>query len=164
MARSIDTAEVAKMIRVELKKAHAGVKFSVRTDRYAGGSSISVGWTDGPTRDQVEKVTAPFAGARFDGMIDLKSYVDSWWCKEHGASVAHAYGHSYDNGTVNPRCCAEAEAVSFGGDYVFARRTLSAEFTAELAAELTKIWGYVYDQRDYDHCRDFTALERETAR
>jgi hypothetical protein len=141
-ARWIDTAEVAKMIRRQLKKAHAGVKFSVRLDRYSGGSSIDIRWTDGPTVKTVEQTTAAFAGRRFDGMIDLQYGADSWYCEEHGARVARTYGHGMGLDALHEsRCCGDAELVHFGASFVFENRTLSPEFSAELAAKVRKDCG-----------------------
>lgn len=144
--RWIDAAEVAKMIRRHLKVTHPGVTFSVRTSRYAGGSSISVRWTDGPTSGAVDETVRPFSGSGFDGQIDLQYGLRSWYCPKHGARVAEVYGHGagYD-GPVDSRCCHRAELVHFGGDYVFTTRTLSPEFRAELAAQVAREYG-----RDYD--------------
>ena len=137
--RWIDTREVAKLIRKHLKANFAGVKFSVRMNRYAGGSSIDIVWTDGPTSEQVEKVTGPFQGARFDGMIDLQYCASQWYCDEHGARVAETYGHGNGLDAIgDSRCCAKAEHVNMGGSYVHKRRELSAEFTAELAVQVRK--------------------------
>lgn len=72
MSEIIDTKEVAKLIRKALKEVFPGFKFSVRLERYAGGSSITVRWTDGPTVPQVEAVAGAFQGSYFDGMIDYK--------------------------------------------------------------------------------------------
>lgn len=73
--RYIDAADAAKMIRKALREAFGkAVKFAVRTSRYAGGCSIDVRWTDGPSRAMVESITSRFAGASFDGMTDSTSY------------------------------------------------------------------------------------------
>jgi hypothetical protein len=69
---SLDVTEVAKLIRKALKEASPGVKFSVLSSRYAGGSSIDVLWTDGPTETQVRGLVSKFEGSYFDGMIDYK--------------------------------------------------------------------------------------------
>lgn len=69
--------ETAKLLRKALKDGFPGVKFSVRSDSYAGGASIRVRYEDGPFKKDVEAVAKQFAGASFDGMIDLKSYHDS---------------------------------------------------------------------------------------
>lgn len=75
MARKyISTTETAKMIRKSLKEAFPGVKFSVVSSKYSGGSSINIRWTDGPTTEQVDEITSRFEGAYFDGSIDYKGY------------------------------------------------------------------------------------------
>lgn len=136
-ARWIDTAEAAKLLRPQLKKTFPGVKFSVRISRYSGGSSIDVAWTDGPTEDQVEKVTHGFSGKRFDGMDDLAYGANSWFCAEHGSRPAATYGTGDDRSRpLQSRCCPAAELVHFGSNYLFTRRALSAAFTAELRAHV----------------------------
>ena len=70
--RSISTPETAKLIRKALRESFHGVKTSVRSSSYAGGSSVRVSWTDGPTTAQVEAVAGAFCGGYFDGMIDYK--------------------------------------------------------------------------------------------
>jgi stress-induced morphogen len=69
------TVETAKEVRKALKAAFPKVKFSVRSDSYAGGASIRVSYNKpGMPRFVVERVTDQFEGASFDPMIDLKSY------------------------------------------------------------------------------------------
>ena len=109
----IDTPEVAKIIRKELKAAYPDTKFSVRSSRYAGGSSIRVHWTDGPTDGQVKQITSKYEGATFDGMIDLQSYVD----------------HEVDG-----------ERVHYGSDYIFEDRDYSREFLDRVAAYVAFFW------------------------
>lgn len=132
----IETTTVAKLIRGHLKTAFSSIKFSVRSHKYAGGSSIDVGWTDGPTAEAVEKVIKAFAGGRFEGMTDCSYGASSWYCSEHGARVAETYGCdvSVNNGVHDSRCCHRAELVHFGADHVFANRELSEGFAAELAS------------------------------
>ena len=91
----LDVTEVAKLARKALKETFPGVKFSVRCSKYAGGSSMQIGWTDGPTDDQVKGVSGKFNGSYFDGMIDYKGSIN----------------HTLDG-----------EVVSFGGDFVFTDR------------------------------------------
>ena len=69
-------ALAAKNIRTELKKAFPGVKFSVRSESYSGGDSIHVYWTDGPTADEVSKITDRYERGKFDGMNDIYEYND----------------------------------------------------------------------------------------
>jgi len=103
--RYISCADTAKLIRPVLKENFPGIKFSVRSKTYSGGASIDISWTDGPTTKQVDEVAGRFAGATFDGMIDLKSYHDS----ELGG-----------------------ERVHFGADFIFTNRHYSEEFTAKV--------------------------------
>lgn len=172
--KRLSVAETAKLVRKDLKREFPGVKFSVRSHSYAGGASIDVDWTDGPTRNSVDAVIKRYAGARFDGMTDLKYGADHWLCPEHGPRTASIYGNSYDsesvgvgvgNGPVDSRCCAAAEQVSFGADYVFGQRTLSPEFRARVAAELKRKFGIDYrldGWNSYDDDREFHLIAEAT--
>ena len=62
MSEYLSVADTAKLVRSALKKAFPGVKFSVRSTSYSGGSSVRVGWTDGPQTAEVDKVAQPLAG------------------------------------------------------------------------------------------------------
>src|ERR1700722_15654415 len=70
MTEYVSTTDTAKLVRAALKKAFAspypGVRFSVRSDKYAGGASVNVTWTDGPQIDAVDAVVKPYSGAGFD--------------------------------------------------------------------------------------------------
>ena len=112
--RHISTTETAKLIRAALKHAFPGVKFSVRSKKYSGGSSINVDWIDGPTAQEAEKVYKRFEGASFDGINDLKSYHDT---------------------ELN------GELVHFGADYIFGNRNLSKAFLAPIAAKIAVRYG-----------------------
>lgn len=67
-----DPTETAKKIRRALKEAFPGVKFSVRTDKYAGGSSIVVYYPPEVKREEVEMIAQRFKSSTFEGMADLK--------------------------------------------------------------------------------------------
>jgi len=108
----LDTTEVAKRLRKVLKETFPGVKFSVRSDKYSGGSSINVGWTDGPTAEAVDKVVCRYEGAGFDGMQDLKYYKDDVTFVLPDGSIEH---------------------VHMGVDYIHTHRDLSETFKAQLA-------------------------------
>jgi hypothetical protein len=112
--KSYSTTETATLIRAELKSAFPGVKFSVKSKSYSGGSSINVSWTDGPTAKEVDRVAGQFAGASFDGMIDLKSYHDSTF---------------------------RGETVRFGADYVFTNRKVSTELLQRAVRYINQKYG-----------------------
>lgn len=68
--RTIDATEAAKIARQILRDTFPGVKFSVNTDKYSGGSSIRVRWTDGPTEAEAQAAIGQIEGRGFDGMTD----------------------------------------------------------------------------------------------
>jgi hypothetical protein len=123
----ISGVETAKLIRQALKRNFPGITFSVRYKSYSGGSSIDVSWTDGPRAQVVERVTSGFAGAGFDGMIDLKTYHTSWLEDDGSAHVAHDSGTGGSKGSV-PEHIGDpstpgARQVHFGTNYVFCNHT-----------------------------------------
>ena len=71
MGKRSHHAQAAANIRKELKAAFPGVKFSVTSDSYAGGNSVSIHWTEGPTTERVEAISGKYQEGSFDGMIDL---------------------------------------------------------------------------------------------
>lgn len=122
----IDTPDVAKLIRAALKAAFPGVNFGVRSSRYAGGSSIYVNWTNGPTTREVERVTDYYQGAMFDGMQDLKIScrdrvidgkpvklgVDYVSCSRHVTDAARARLANFV--TANPESSAAEDFARYG--------------------------------------------------
>jgi hypothetical protein len=110
----ISTTGTAKLIRKALKESFPGVKFSVRSDVYSGGSSINVSWTDGPTSKMVEAVAKTFQGAYFDGMQDYK-----------GSTFAMIDG----------------EQVRFGADFVFCERRTTRAFLERVKAAAIRMYG-----------------------
>jgi hypothetical protein len=77
MKKSTPHAEAAKLIRKELKQAFPPIKFSVISRSYAGGSSIDVSWTNGPTFDQVNSIIKKYEYGSFDPRTDMYSYTNS---------------------------------------------------------------------------------------
>jgi hypothetical protein len=132
-------AETAKLVRGALKSAFPGVKFAVRSSTYSGGASIRVGWTDGPTSYDVDRIVAPFKGADFDGMVDLKTHNTSWLTPDGTAAVAHSGG----GGSTIPDRYGDApngtaRLVSFGADFIFSERKISDEWAQEIFALFTE--------------------------
>jgi hypothetical protein len=164
-------ADTAKLVRAAVKAAFPGVKFSVRSESYAGGASINVFWEDGPTPSDVEKVIGVYAGARFDGMIDLKYHVQHRLCPVHGVQLARVYGHGagLDRDDEEGPCCEQAEPIHFGADYVFGHRSYSPEFRAVLEAMVAEQEGVeTYDPQrrinDAWMSDSFHRLAQKTAR
>lgn len=97
----LGAAELAKIVRKELKAAFPGQKFSVRSSNYSGGSSIEIRWTDGPTQADVDLVVKYLQRVSFDGMIDLKEYhgafqYDGEWFKASSwVSTYRSYSETF---------------------------------------------------------------------
>ena len=66
-----EAARCAADIRRVLKAAFPAIKFRVTSSNYSMGDSVYVKWTDGPTCDAVETLTARFSGGHFDGQQDM---------------------------------------------------------------------------------------------
>lgn len=66
----------AANIRTELKKAFPDVKFSVRSEGYSMGCSINIGYTNGPTKEEVENITEKYCYGTFDAMTDCAGEKD----------------------------------------------------------------------------------------
>lgn len=94
-SQQVDTVDCAKLIRRDLQQHFPGIKFSVRSSRYSGGSSVRVKWLDGPTAKQVEAIAQRREGATFDGMQDLKEYHDDMVLTTDGQMVAVHYGADF---------------------------------------------------------------------
>lgn len=120
--RYITATEVAKLLRGALKAEFPGIKFSVRSSYYSGGSSIDVSYSDGPVQSAVQTVCDRYRGADFDGMQDLKTH--------HSTLLTTADG---------------MDEVYFGSDYIFAHRTTSPEFEKSLIPAWEKLYGQPYD-------------------
>ena len=108
-------ADTAKKIRAALKATFPGVKFSVRSSRFSGGSSVDVSWTDGPTSSDVDTVLDHFQSGHFDGMQDM--YVDGAY--EWEGQLYHGAKYVSGQRTLSPawreRC--EAKAAEMFPEY-----------------------------------------------
>jgi hypothetical protein len=143
-----DVTQAAKLARAWLKKEFPGIKFSVRSDKYAGGSSMRVAWEDGPTDAEVAAVVAPLEGKGFDGSIDYAYFKTTWLNPDGSAARAVNRGSDVCGGQYEreeydaPH--PDAIKVCFGC-YVFCERSYSIEFlqrqldrrAAEWSDELT---------------------------
>lgn len=141
MAIYMSTADTAKMVRTALKEAFQGVKFSVRSRIYAGGSSIDIYWVDGPNSAMVDAVSDTFSGAYFDGMIDYKG---------------------------NTKAMIDGQVVQFGADFIFTHRKCTLAFMQAAKAAAVRKYGALvagvavlesadgsayFDSSDYDSRR-----------
>ena len=86
----------AKNARIELARAFPDVKFSVKTKRFSGGTSMDVSWTDGPTSGQVEAIVDKYAAGSFYGMTDSYDYAQSAWTDAFG-DAKYVFAHRDDS-------------------------------------------------------------------
>jgi len=113
MSEYVSVADTAKLVRQALKREFPGEKFSVRSNRYSGGASIDVGWTDGPQAGEVDKAVQPYSGAGFDSMQDMKTSHASWL---------------YPDGSVGDSAGDGARRVHFMADYPSSPRSWGRRF------------------------------------
>lgn len=97
---TLDTADVAKLIRKRLGVRFPLARFNVHTKRFAGGSEVSIRWTDGPRGKDVEAEVKPFEGKGFDGSIDLAYSNEIWLLPDGSAQFAATRGTEGSGGTV----------------------------------------------------------------
>ena len=74
MRRLTEAAQVAQLIRKELKQAFPQIKFSVTSSTYSMGDSVRINYLNGVPTKEVEKITDKYQDGHFDGMIDLYEY------------------------------------------------------------------------------------------
>jgi hypothetical protein len=72
--KSSSHAATAAAIREDLKKVFKGFKFSVTSEQFAGGDSVRISWTNGPTTDEVQKISSKYEMGQFNGMEDIYEY------------------------------------------------------------------------------------------
>ena len=118
----VSVTDTAKLIRKALKEAFPGIKFSVRSEG-GRGASIDIGWTDGPTEQQVEDVTGRFRGGYFDGSIDYQGTV---YALMGGARVR------------------------FAADFVFYRRAYSPAVLARVVGRVARTYGLTLTVEQYE--------------
>jgi len=98
-------AQVAKIIRGILKKSYPKTKFSVTSRSFAGGDSVRVEWEDGPTFEEIDKITNKFEAGSFDPMVDLYEYHKN----RTGPTVKYAQCHRSMSDKVRADIWADIE-------------------------------------------------------
>lgn len=79
----LDVTDVAKLLRKQLKETFPGFKFKVTSDRFAGGTSIDVSYSEDfgivPERKiELNALVDGFKSNRFCGMTDCPNSITSW--------------------------------------------------------------------------------------
>lgn len=128
MSEYISVVDTAKIIRKVLKDKFPDTKFSVKSDKYAGGASINISYFDGPVVKDVEAVVNVFRGAGFDGMVDYKYYNHVYRLADGSYTFAGTQGSAITGGLVDEVHYEKPEGaveVHFGSDYISVNRKIS---------------------------------------
>ena len=129
----LSVVDTAKLIRKGLKANFPGVKFSVKSDKYAGGASIRVRYTNGPRTVDVEAYVKQYEGAGFDGMTDYKYYKSHYMNANTGEICLARCEETYSSEGVD-NGIPEGQgwfAISFGADYIFVEQDVTEEIIEE---------------------------------
>jgi hypothetical protein len=86
-------AACAAAIRQELKEKYPGVKFSVTSETYSMGNSVSIDWTDGPEYEEVNSIVSGYQYGHFDGMTDCYEYKENRDDSKPSAKYTHTNKH-----------------------------------------------------------------------
>ena len=114
-----EQARGAKNIRKELKVAFPGIKFSVRSNSFAGGNSINIEWTEGPTREEVENIANKYEQGSFDGMTDCYNYKRNCDFTDENGGAKYVQTHrNYSTGLTektSQKLCVE-QGIKYEGE------------------------------------------------
>jgi hypothetical protein len=101
-------AACAAAIRQELKEKYPGVKFSVTSETFSMGNSVSVDWTDGPEYEEIETIVEGYQYGHFDGMTDCYEYKKDRNDSKPSAKYTHTNKHFSEAGIQALKEKAEA--------------------------------------------------------
>lgn len=139
-------AQTAKLVRQELKSNFPGVKFTVKSDSYAGGNSVNVSYTDTQfTQEQVETVLAKFQQGNFNSMEDIYEYSNT---QDH-AQVKYLFVKREMSEEVKAELLAEVNKV-WGNGTVLAYNDYAknaGEWVSTLVYRLFRQWTGVINQQ-----------------
>lgn len=102
----------ADNLRKHLKHLYPGVKFSVRSKSYTGGTSIYIEWTGGPTSAEVRAIGDKFKLGSFDAMTDGYEYKKSPWTETFGGAYYVNTNRHEEEKAPEPVTEPEAETVT----------------------------------------------------
>lgn len=91
----------AENVRRELARAFPGVKFSVRSKRFAGGDEVTVKWEDGPAAEKVRGVVLKYRPYGADETGEFWDYKPerAGWAKVFGETRFATVSRHWSEGT-----------------------------------------------------------------
>lgn len=123
-------ALTANVIKKRLTALYPCVKFSVTSETFSMGNSVSIRWTDGPPKGDIEKITSQYQYGNFNGMEDI-----------------------YEYEAIDPDLGCD------GAKYVSCSREISSKYKAQLGEKATEYYGYDLDPHDNSYYRRLCEIE-----
>lgn len=124
---------VAINLRILLKEAFPGVKFSVRSDY----SHVGISWVDGPTEKRVQEVVDRFSAGRFDGMEDIYKYEATAWGELFGSVEYDSVSRSISTEVFER--CIDALYEHFAPDMAHIPRKDAMEMRADRFSQFPNV-------------------------
>lgn len=103
----VSATDTAKHVRAALKENFPGTRFSVRTTKYAGGASLDVNWTGGPTTPKVDAVIKDYEGTEPDASGD---FCDPVTHEKNGDRIQYGARHILTSRKITPSTHAALQA------------------------------------------------------
>ena len=129
--RTIDVVDVAKLIRKALKIVFPDTKFSVRSSRFVGGTSIHVKWNELPIETEVGQLLDRFRGLKYNDRWDTWEPLTLYF-KTDGTSIAmgpNGTSEITSNWIISIVAAVMPQGtgwIRFGADYLHCYREPSA--------------------------------------
>lgn len=133
----INTNDINKIIRKQLKSHWPAVKFSVRKRH----DSTVIEWTDGPTQNAVQELTAWASGATFDPMQDMSVPNDPVSAINNAPDMIVADELAKLSGSLD-------ETVTVLNSFVHIKRHYSDDVKRETADLIEKRWNLTIARDD----------------
>jgi hypothetical protein len=143
----LGVADMAKILKKELRSRFPNTKFSVVSSSYSGGCSIDVYYTDGPAFEDVDKIVQSYRGKGFDGMIDMSFYYELYLNKDGFLRTYKSEGTADCMGVYNAysnKLPEGAILVNTSHPYTFTNRKISEEIREKAARDMAKYMGIEY--------------------
>lgn len=67
-------AQVAKLLRKELKEKFPEINFNVQSKSFSGGNDVNIDYINGVPADEIRKICHKYEARSFDGMTDMYNY------------------------------------------------------------------------------------------
>lgn len=147
--RDVDAAETARIIRRVLSHEFPRQKFTVRSRRHeAGGGTIRVTWTDGPSEMDVQFLVQEYQGVVLDPSIQMGFRINHWLRADGRVLVRHSPGNIRDGGSIpefdsrmfQHLMPADTEVVQFQSHDVRAVRKVS-DYQQQFADAVSHLYG-----------------------